>query len=120
MQLAWKLQQGGRSARHDGRIVVHHRIQAGRLTPYWLLQRLYWQGMSTVATRRLLGRPGEVWREFPRRLAVRLLCAPAAALVPAGSTRLLALRWRHAYARGFTRMALGRHGPNGRRTELDG
>jgi glucosyl-dolichyl phosphate glucuronosyltransferase len=112
VQLAWKLQQGGRSARHDARIVVHHRIQAGRLTPDWLLARLYWQGMSTVATRRLLGRPDQVWREFPRRLAVRLLCAPAAAMVPQGSTRLLALRWRHAYARGFTRMALGRHGRN--------
>jgi hypothetical protein len=82
VQLAWKLQQGGRSARHDARIVVHHRIQAGRLTPDWLLARLYWQGMSTVATRRLLGRPDQVWREFPRRLAVRLLCAPAAAMVP--------------------------------------
>ena len=112
VQLAWKLQQGGRSARHDARIVVHHRIQAGRLTPDWLLARLYWQGMSTVATRRLLGRPDQVWREFPRRLAVRLLCAPAAAMVPQGSTRLLALRWRHAYAHGFTRMALGRHGRN--------
>ncbi len=117
VQLAWKLQQGGRSARHDGRIVVHHRIQAGRLTPEWLLQRLYWQGVSTVATRRLLGRPDRVWREFPRRLAVRLLCAPAAAVVPPGSTRLLALRWRHAYARGFTRMALGGLGRSRSRTE---
>ena len=120
VQLAWKLQQGGRSARHDGRIVVHHRIHAGRLTPHWLLERLYWQGVSTVATRRLLGRPDQVWRELPRRLAVRLLCSPAAALVPAGGARLLALRWRHAYAHGFTRMALGRHGPSGRRTEPGG
>jgi glucosyl-dolichyl phosphate glucuronosyltransferase len=112
VQLAWKLQQSGRSARHDWRIVVHHRIQAGRLTPDWLLERLYWQGMSTVATRRLLGRPDQVWREFPRRLAVRLLCAPAA-MVPPGSTRMLAPRWRLAYARGFTRMALARTGLDG-------
>ncbi len=116
VQLAWRLQRGGRSARHDARIGVHHRIQAGRLTPEWLLQRQYWQGVSTVATRRLLGRPDQVWREFPRRLAVRLLCAPAAALVPPGGTRLLALRWRHAYARGFTRMALARHGYRGDRS----
>jgi glycosyltransferase involved in cell wall biosynthesis len=117
VQLAWRLQEGGRPARHDGRVVVRHRIQAGRLTPEWLLRRQYWQGMSTVATRRLLGRPDRVWREFPRRLAVRLLCAPAAALVPPGSTRLLALRWRHAYARGFTRMALGGLGRIRRGTE---
>ena len=38
VQLAWRLQQGGRSARHDGRLVVQHRIQAGRLTPDWLLR----------------------------------------------------------------------------------
>jgi hypothetical protein len=37
--------------------------------------------------------------------------------VPPGSTRLLALRWRHAYARGFTRMALGRRGHDGNRPE---
>ena len=40
------------------RIVVHHCIQAQRLTQKWLLQRLYWQGASTVATRRMLGSRG--------------------------------------------------------------
>jgi glycosyltransferase involved in cell wall biosynthesis len=110
VQLAWKLQRGGRSARHDGRIVVHHRIQAGRLRPEWLLARLYWQGLSTVATRRLLGRPDRVWRKFPRRLAVRLLCAPAAAMVPPGSTRLLALRWHD----------LGSAGPRAVQPDLGG
>ena len=42
--------------RYDLRIVVRHQIQAARLTPAWLLSRLYWQGVSTVLTRRLLGR----------------------------------------------------------------
>ncbi|MFZ4406601.1 MAG: glycosyltransferase [Paracraurococcus sp.] len=105
VQVAWKLQDRGHSAWYDSRIVVRHQIQASRMNPEWLLKRLYWQGASTVATRRMLGQPGQVWREFPRRLAVEMLTA-FAGLVPAASTRLLPLRWRLAYAQGFTRMAL--------------
>ena len=81
---------------------MHHQIQAARLNPAWLLSRLYWQGASTVATRRALGRPRAVWRELPRRLAVAALFAPSA-LLPSRSTRLLAVRWRFAYAAGFLR-----------------
>jgi glycosyltransferase involved in cell wall biosynthesis len=106
VQLAWKLQDLGHSARYDSRLVVHHRIQATRLNPAWLLRRLHWQGASTVVTRRLLGYRRAVWRELPRRLLVALLCAPLA-LAPRGSTRLLACRWRLAYALGFLRAALG-------------
>lgn len=105
VHLAWALQDSGRSTRHDARIVVHHSIQAQRLTPKWLLNRLYWQGASTVATRRLLGHPQEVWRELPRRLAVAVLFAPAA-LIPARSSIALGLRWRLAYALGYIRMAV--------------
>ncbi len=105
VHLAWALQDSGRSARHDARIVVHHSIQAQRLTPKWLLNRLYWQGASTVATRRLLGNPQEVWRELPRRLAVAVLFAPVA-LIPSGSSLALGLRWRLAYAKGYCRMAI--------------
>jgi glucosyl-dolichyl phosphate glucuronosyltransferase len=106
VQLAWRLQDVGYSARYDSRIVVRHQIQATRLTPTWLLSRLYWQGVSTVRTRRLLGRPREVWRELPRRLVVAALLAPSA-LLPSHSIRLVALRWRFAYARGFIRAAFG-------------
>jgi hypothetical protein len=105
VQLAWRLQAAGYSARYDSRIVVEHQIQAKRLTPAWLMSRLYWQGVSTVRTRRQLGRRGAVWREVPRRVAVALLFAPAG-LLPRGSTRLLACRWRLAYAAGFLRAAL--------------
>lgn len=105
VQVGWRLQDRGYSAWYDGRILVHHQIQAVRMRPEWLIDRLYWQGASTVATRRILGDPGAVWRELPRRLAVELLTLPAA-LVPKGSSALLGLRWRLAYARGFTRMAL--------------
>lgn len=108
VQLAWTLQDAGHSARYDSRIVVHHQIQAERLTPGWLLARLYWQGASTVLTRRLLKRPTQVWSELPRRVVVALLCAPAA-LVPRRSTRLLFARWRLAYALGFIRASFGWH-----------
>jgi glucosyl-dolichyl phosphate glucuronosyltransferase len=107
VQLAWKLQDAGHPARYDSRIVVRHQIQAARLTPTWLLSRLYWQGVSTVRTRRLLGRPGDVWQELPRRVAVAGLLAPSA-LMPRRSTLLVSCRWRFAYALGFIRAALGR------------
>lgn len=106
VHVAWRLQERGHSVRYDPRLVVRHRIQAARLTPAWLLARLYGQGLSTVLTRRLLGQRGSVWREFPRRLLVAALLAPAL-LLPRSSTRLLACRWRLAYARGFIRAALG-------------
>jgi glycosyltransferase involved in cell wall biosynthesis len=106
VQLAWTLQDAGHSVLYDSRIVVHHQIQASRLNPAWLLRRLYWQGASTVVTRRLLGASGSVWREAGRRLAVAVLFAPAA-LVPRGSVALLPLRWRLAYALGFLRAAFG-------------
>jgi hypothetical protein len=106
VQLAWTLQDAGHSVRYDSRIVVHHRIQARRLRPEWLLRRLYWQGASTVLTRRMLQSSGLVWRELPRRLAVACLFAPAA-LIPRHSTWLLPARWRLAYAVGFIRAALG-------------
>jgi glycosyltransferase involved in cell wall biosynthesis len=106
VQLAWKLQDAGHPVLYDSRIVVHHQIQASRLNPAWLLRRLYWQGASTVVTRRLLGAPGSVWPEAARRVAVAVLFAPVA-LVPRGSVALLPLRWRLAYALGFLRAAFG-------------
>ena len=106
VQLAWMLQDAGYSVRYDSRIVVFHQIQARRLQPEWLLSRLYWQGASTVLTRRLLQRPESVWRELPRRLLVVCLLAPAC-LLPRHSTLLLAARWRVAYATGFVKAAFG-------------
>jgi glycosyltransferase involved in cell wall biosynthesis len=106
VQLAWTLQDSGQSVRYDSRIVVHHQIQARRLDPAWLLSRLYWQGASTVLTRRMLHHPEQVWRELPRRLLVAALLGPVA-LVPNRSTALLGARWRLAYATGFIRAAFG-------------
>jgi glucosyl-dolichyl phosphate glucuronosyltransferase len=105
VQVGWRLQDRGLPAWYDSRIVVQHQIQGARMNPEWLIKRLYWQGASTVATRRMLGQPEQVWRELPRRLAVEALTS-FAGLVPRHSTRLLPLRWRLAYAQGFTRMAL--------------
>ena len=106
VQLAWRLQDAGLKVQYDSRVLVYHQIQARRLNPDWLLSRLYWQGASTVLTRRLLRYHAAVWREFPRRLLVVLLCAPTA-LLPRQSTRCLAARWRLAYATGFIRATLG-------------
>jgi hypothetical protein len=108
VQLAWMLQDAGYSVRYDSRITVHHQIQARRLEPEWLLSRLYWQGASTVLTRRMLHQADSVWRELPRRIAVAAVLAPAA-LMPRHSTLLLAARWRLAYAAGFIRAAFGWH-----------
>ena len=105
--LAARLRAAGWTLHYDGRLVVHHRILAARLTPAWLLERLYWQGVSSARTRRLLGRP--VWREVPRRMAVALACAPAA-LLPPGRPWLLGARWRFAYALGFLREMFGGQG----------
>jgi len=104
VQLAWRLQDAGHAARYDSRIVVYHHIQPLRLTPAWLLSRLYWQGVSTVITRRLLGHPWEVWRELPRRLLVVLTCAPVS-LCRCDSPSWIGWRWRFAYACGFVRAA---------------
>lgn len=102
VHLAWRLQTDGHSAIYDSRIVVFHQIQAARMTPRWLLSRLYWQGFSTVMTRYALGVGLKSWRELPRRLAVIAITLPAS-VVADDDTRLIALRWRCAYARGFVR-----------------
>jgi glycosyltransferase involved in cell wall biosynthesis len=108
VQLAWMLQDAGYSVRYDSRITVFHQIQAGRMEPEWLLSRLYWQGASTVLTRRLLQQAGAVWRELPRRLLVACLLAPTG-LIPRRSTFLLSARWRLAYASGFIKASFGWH-----------
>lgn len=105
VQLATRMRRAGLATWFDSRIVVHHHIPAARLTPGWLLARMYWQGISAVITRRLLGRRGDVWRELPRRIAVAVLFLPFWA-VPVSVPALIAFRWRAAYATGFIRAAL--------------
>jgi len=105
VQLTWRLQDMGHSVRYDSRVVVHHQIQATRLRPEWLLARLFWQGFSTVLTRRTLGYRIAIWRELPRRLAVAALYAPLA-ILPRSSPRFIESRWRLAYATGFLKAAL--------------
>lgn len=104
VQLLRRIQRAGLAAWYDSRVVVHHQIQAVRMTPAWLLSRLYWQGISTVISRRLLGTPLAVWRELPRRIAVSLVLSPCW-FMPSCSGSLIALRWRAAYAAGFIRAA---------------
>ena len=105
VQLAWRLQRAGYAVRFDSRVVVHHQIQAGRMTPDWLLRRMYWQGASSVITRRMLGEAAGVWWSLPRRLAVALLFLPAG-LMSRSSVRWLPCRWRLAFSLGYVRAAL--------------
>ena len=107
VRLARRLQAAGHTVRYNSSIIVEHQIPLDRLRPEWLLGRLYWQGASTVLTRRALRQARAVWRELPRRLAVAALYAPAG-LLPRNSPRLIGWRWRLAYAAGFIRAALYR------------
>lgn len=99
------LRRAGHLAWFDSRIVVHHQIQADRLRPAWLLRRMYWQGFSRVLSRRALGDAHAVCAELPRRLVLAAMLAPLACW-PAASGRLMAVRWRRAYAAGFVRAAV--------------
>jgi glycosyltransferase involved in cell wall biosynthesis len=108
VQLAWQMQEAGYAVHYDSRIVVRHQIQAGRLTPEWLLRRMYWQGVSSVATRRVTTGRQSVWWSLPRRLLVALLLWPVV-LMPSDSVRLIACRWRLSYSLGFVRAAFGRY-----------
>jgi glycosyltransferase involved in cell wall biosynthesis len=106
VQLAWQLQDAGYAIHYDSSIVVHHQIQASRLTPEWLLRRMYWQGVSSVVTRRVTSARYGVWRSLPRRLLVAMLFLPVV-LIPSDSVRLLGCRWRLAYSLGFVRGIFG-------------
>ena len=103
VELAWRLQDRGLSARYDSRVLVHHQIQAARMNVPWLLRRMALQGLSTAMTRARLGRRSSVWRAAPRRALVATLTWPAQWLVSQDGSRLIGARWRHAYAIGFLR-----------------
>jgi len=111
--LAWHMQDAGHCICYDSRIVVHHQIQARRLTTQWLLSRMYWQGASRVMSHRALGCSATIWRELPRRLLVAVLLAPCR-MIPRRRVGLIGLRWRWAYAIGFLRAFVLRGQPRPR------
>lgn len=95
----------GESVRYDPAIAVTHTIQAERLTPAWLLRRQYFQGMSEVLTRRVLGQPAPSLYRLARAALKLALLSPLLA-VPAASPALIGLRAQAQYAAGFLRAAL--------------
>lgn len=107
--LAWRLQDARHAVVYDSRVVVHHQIQADRLTVRWLLSRMYWQGISRVRSERVLAPQGRMRGEVLRRCVVLGVLAPVA-LVPVSLAWLMGLRWRWAYARGFVRAYFERGG----------
>ena len=113
VQLAWRLRQTGQSVRYDSRIVVHHQIQATRLTPAWLLSRLYLAGR--------LHRADQAIAQAERRSLARIAAPhrgrrlvrpawPAAARVGAADRRTLAARLRAGVHPGGVRLACRRDG----------
>ena len=120
VQLAWRLQNAGHLVFYESRITVRHHIQPSRLNPKWLLSRLYWQGASTVFTKRLLGEHWSIYTQLTRRAVVCLLLLPGL-LVSRNSTKFLSFRWRLAYSLGFVAAALFRtsfSAPAGTRTSI--
>lgn len=101
-----RLAEAGGRVLYDPAIVVTHSIQAGRLTPAWLLSRQFWQGVSAARLRRILGETEAAWAEAPRRFAAGLVYAPLL-LLPRSAPAQLARRARAAYAWGFLRGLLG-------------
>ena len=80
--------------------IVRHSIQAGRLTPSWLLDRQFHAGLSEAILLAALGRAAEA-----RRKAARLI--PHAIIPwPGGGSALIRSRARTAFARGFLRGVL--------------
>lgn len=84
-------------------LVVHHDIAPDRLNPDWLIRRQYWSGVSEAV---MLGALGEPRLVRALRLGLHALALAPFHFWPKHSTRLLGLRTRAAFARGFLRGAL--------------
>ncbi len=98
------LETRGLGAFYDGAAVVHHSIQAPRLTPQWLVPRVYWQGASDAVVARRLGH-GMRARLRALRMTLRNLPRMPALREPETSTARMAARCRAAYALGYLRGA---------------
>lgn len=92
--------RGGR-IRYDPAIAVTHSIQAGRLSAAWLIERQYWQGVSDVTLRRMLGEGAGVWARAPRRLAALVAFGPWLALTPKASPARIGARIKAAFSAGY-------------------
>lgn len=75
-ELCKRLKAQGRRFWYCAEARLHHRISPGRLSPAWVLERHYWQGISDVIMERRLGLAGvEVRREGLGRQLKDLLLA---------------------------------------------
>lgn len=99
----------GLGAFYDGAAVVHHSIQAPRLTPQWLLPRVYWQGASDAVVARRLGH-GMAARLRALRMMLRNLPRLPSLKEDGASTARMETRCRAQYALGYLRGAYGRAG----------
>lgn len=102
---AWVMQalrRAGHEVHYDPSITVTHSIQAGRLTPGWLLQRQFWSGVSEAI---LSIRMGHRRAACIKGLYMAMHAASAAplALWPRQSAGMIRRRCALAFASGYLR-----------------
>jgi GT2 family glycosyltransferase len=106
------LREAGHEIHYDPAISVTHSIQAGRLTPRWLLERQYWSGVSeAIATARLDGHPTAAIKGL--RMVLHAGLRAPLAIWPARSPAMIRQRCALAFASGYLRglaAALRRNG----------
>ena len=96
------LRQTGWNVRYEPSVAVLHSIQAGRLTPQWLLSRQFWSGVSEAMVVHRLGRRRGAAAKALRMVLHAALRAPLAAW-PASSVTLMRQRCALAFASGYLR-----------------
>jgi glucosyl-dolichyl phosphate glucuronosyltransferase len=96
------LRQAGWNIRYEPGVAVCHSIQAGRLTPSWLMSRQYWSGVSeAMVVHRLGRRNGAVGKAL--RMALHATLRSPLAAWPTGSAKLIRQRCALAFASGYLR-----------------
>jgi GT2 family glycosyltransferase len=96
------LRQSGWHVRYEPAVAVLHSIQAGRLTPQWLLSRQFWSGVSEAMVVHRLGRRRGAIGKALRMVLHAAARAPLAAW-PAGSVTMIRQRCALAFASGYLR-----------------
>lgn len=99
------LTHAGGAVLYEPALVVRHSIQAGRLTPRWLLSRQHWSGVSEAVMARAFGERSELCRKAARMAALLATKGVLLALPQSARQRVrrrCALHFAAGYLRGAT------------------
>jgi GT2 family glycosyltransferase len=96
------LRKTGWEVHYEPSVTVTHSIQAGRLTPSWLLSRQFWSGVSEALVVHRMGQRNGVRLKAMRMILHAALRSPLAAW-PSHSTALMRQRCALAFASGYLR-----------------